>query len=125
MQNFTEIKKEYKGFGYEVVLYETGHRCGYITVPEKYSDVVAGEYYNGNLYVHGGITYQEDNVIGFDCIHAGDSVDQAAAYEVFGNPGLFTYSDRDGHVWKKEEVEAECKSAIDQIINIHKNKGGN
>lgn len=119
MRHFTEIKKEYKGFGYEVVLYETGHRCGYITVPEQYSSVVAGEYWNNNLDVHGGVTYQKGNVIGFDCIHAGDDVDRAAAYETFCNPEIRA-DDADsfsGHVWTKEEVEAECKSAIDQIIN--------
>lgn len=119
MRHFTEIEGEYKGFGYEVMLYETGHRCGYITVPEQYSSVVAGEFWNNNLDVHGGITYQEGNVIGFDCIHAGDDVDRAAAYETFGNPEVHA-DDGDsfrGHVWTKEEVEAECKSAIDQIIN--------
>jgi hypothetical protein len=124
MRNFTEIKGEYKGFNYEVMLYETGHRCGYITVPEQYSNVVAGEYWNNNLDVHGGITYQAGNVIGFDCIHAGDDVDRAAAYETFGNPEIHA-DDRDsfrGHVWTKEEVEAECKSAIDQIIDRSSSK---
>ena len=125
MRHFTEIKEEYKGFGYEVMLYESGHRCGYITVPEKYSNVVEGEYYDNNLNVHGGITYQEGNVIGFDCIHAGDGVDRDAAYATFGNPYVLEDCPAfQGHVWTKEEVEDECKSAIDQIINIHK-KGGN
>ena len=63
--------------------------------------------------VHGGITFQSENVIGFDTCHAGDSphpdssngsILRAYASSLYGN----------GEPWEAEDVKMELFRLIDQ-----------
>jgi hypothetical protein len=65
--------------------------CGYVHVPKGCPNLG-----DGNIDVHGGVTYQDDDVIGFDTIHAGDE-------------------DRG---WTKEKVMAETTRLAAQIARI-------
>lgn len=71
-----KIKKEgdYKEFVYEHVYCEIkriegmGHLCGYLyldSVTDNARDII-------NEHFHCGITYENDDVYGFDCTHVGD-----------------------------------------------------
>lgn len=66
--------------------FEGKHHCGYVTVPFELSEETIY-----NITVHGGITYTNHNedgtyTYGFDCAHAGDSIEE----------------------WTAEQVEKEC-----------------
>lgn len=57
---------------------EFGHLCGYVTTPENHplripelDNWTTVEPYT-ILEVHGGITYNENGVLGFDCAHLSD-----------------------------------------------------
>ena len=65
---------DYKGFVYHDVACEIkrvggmGHLCGYLhldRVTEDVRDII-------DEHFHGGITYENDDVYGFECIHLGD-----------------------------------------------------
>ncbi len=43
----------------------TGSFCGYVHLGNKYK-------VPSDLFVHGGITYEEDGTFGFDCAHTND-----------------------------------------------------
>lgn len=49
------------------------HYCGYLELPENLADGLDPPY---DLYVHGGVTYDEFNgskrIVGFDCSHSCD-----------------------------------------------------
>ena len=85
---------EKDGIGFEVVLHELGHYCGYARFPKR---PLREQGYSGiatYVPVHGGITYAltEDHgsfIYGFDCAHAGDE----------GNPKLKSVP------WLKSECE--------------------
>ncbi|QPI17174.1 hypothetical protein [Staphylococcus phage vB_StaM_SA1] len=56
---------EYKGYNAFIIRHELGFLNGYIEVGYNYNKDV--EYYS-----HGGITYDSNGIIGFDCCHYGD-----------------------------------------------------
>lgn len=62
---------EYKGFTLSVTHGGTffPHYCGYarFNVP-----VIIPKDIDQKVYVHGGITYNQGGVLGFDCMHVGD-----------------------------------------------------
>ena len=50
-----------------------GHLCGYVELPKSHK--FYNKYYDYiPVSVHGGLTYSEDGVVGFDCAHAGDLI---------------------------------------------------
>ncbi len=89
------------GYVFKIVETGLGHLCGYLKVPDghpwlglSYSDI--------DCCVHGGLTFKEDNWVGFDCAHAGDSprqdhpfvVQYAAQFPMLcGSYGGSTYRD--------------------------------
>lgn len=112
------IKKEgnfksqtHKGFKYEIVRHEhLGHLCGYLHYTpknEKERDIIESNF-------HGGITYENDGVIGFDCVHASDlslakiELDKKLGFDManFLNPKYRTM----------QYVEDILKSTIDKIV---------
>lgn len=58
---------EYLGYKCEIKRNALGNLCGYIYVTNR--NVLNNTY---DLDVHGGITYETNNKIGFDCGHYGD-----------------------------------------------------
>lgn len=51
-----------------------GHLCGYCELPEGHKFYEKEDFNDWPYDVHGGITFVEDHVIGFDCAHFGDLV---------------------------------------------------
>lgn len=81
---------------------------GYIELPENhpwFDEEEDLQYFTG-VDVHGGITYHEGRVIGFDTNHLGDGQHPEALH---GYPSRFT-----GHVWSWDEAEAETRRLADQ-----------
>lgn len=65
-----ELEFEYLGYTLKVTRYnEYGHLCGYIKTNFDMTNDVYEALENNS---HGGITYDNENWIGFDCNHAWD-----------------------------------------------------
>ena len=93
---------------------EFKHLCGYVELPENHPWGLIEELtWDCPADVHGGITFDgvipeiAGHVIGFDCIHAGDSA-----------PGMLSYelSEIHGDTYKTMLfVENECRKLAEQI----------
>lgn len=138
MEHITEIVDIYKDFVYAVMLYEDGHRCGYVKIHNKpLFDKLRNEYeehiYCPSVDCHGGITFVEHLVdnshlpkgdwIGFDCNHCGDGHDYETVKKVFGDtPARYwrfaVPSFGDGVIRTKQYVADECKAIIDQLTKM-------
>lgn len=116
-----EIYSTYRDIEYIVFANKnTGHRCGYIKIP-KYSKYFGVKYDDIDLFPHGGLTFgeieKEEHWIGFDCGHFGDEIDESFASKII----LEAYKRMSGmlgvghHVWRKNEVENECKEMINDL----------
>jgi hypothetical protein len=75
-----------------------GHLCGYVKMPKGY-ELSEDDLYS--LEVHGGITYDKNNWIGFDCAHSGDLA--PASKESYGVYRNFAY------------VKAETQRLAEQV----------
>lgn len=134
MEKWNEFKVNYpKGFyikehkGYTFVVYQhqsSGHLNGYVELKPIDEEFLDRNQIN-NLDCHGGITYQgtldwifktpKSTYIGFDCAHWGDKTPFVDAML----SGLFGTSSYE--VWRDEAyVEENCKSLIDQLIELKK-----
>ena len=90
---------------------------GYIELPENhpwldFPDMIE---VHPDIEVHGGITYHEGRVIGFDTNHLGDGHHPEA--ELADRDQLSpiqSYLGRAGHIWTWEEVKAETRHLADQ-----------
>lgn len=115
--SFQNYKFEYKGHTCEVKANGMGHLCGYVTaLNSKHPILVTGNDWI-NLECHGGITYHCGRDVGFDCAHSGDG--QSTEYMNEENKKYYSTKSfliREGRVWTPEEVEAECQSIVDQLI---------
>lgn len=85
---------------------------GYIELPENHPWLDEEDLqFSDDVDVHGGITYQNGQVIGFDTNHVGDGhhPDAERACQMPGitsGPGV--------HIWTWEEVETETRRLADQ-----------
>ena len=91
---------------------------GYIELPENhpwFDEEEDLQYFTG-VDVHGGITYHEGCVIGFDTNHLGDGhhPDAELAYRSGGISNLSMFGEIP-HIWTWEEVEAETRRLADQV----------
>lgn len=86
---------------------------GYIELPDNHPWLDEEEdlqFFDG-VEVHGGITYHEGRVIGFDTNHLGDGQHPEAQ---FANMGAPVFREEHVHIWTWEEVEAETRHLADQ-----------
>lgn len=86
---------------------------GYIELPENhpwFDEEEDLQYFTG-VDVHGGITYHEGRVIGFDTNHLGDGHHPEAPLANMGAP---VFRGGNLHTWTWEEVEAETRRLADQ-----------
>lgn len=87
---------------------------GYVELPENHPWLNEGDLQDFNdVDAHGGITYHEGRVIGFDTNHLGDGHHPEAPLADLVSP-IFR-----GHVWTWEEVEAETRKLADQAKEAH------
>ena len=89
---------------------------GYVELPENHPWLDKGDLQDFNdVDVHGGITYHEGRVIGFDTNHLGDGNHPDA--ELADRDQFFpsqTYYGGAVHIWTWEEVEAETRHLAEQ-----------
>lgn len=86
---------------------------GYVELPENhpwldFPDMIE---VHPDIEVHGGITYHEGRIIGFDTNHLGDGQHPEAQ---FANMGAPVFREEHVHIWTWEEVEAETRHLADQ-----------
>ena len=139
-----ESRFEYKGYPCVVILMWHGHRCGYVGIKnflgkglEEARKLRLIQYYD--IECHGGITYRDTTLfgqddkntywIGFDCAHWQDLPDVGKMIEVFGDTANLEFAKRElserrviGKIWTKEDVEAECRKIVDQLIEYEEGK---
>ena len=86
---------------------------GYVELPENHPWLDSPDTLevHPDIEVHGGITYHEGRVIGFDTAHFGDGQHPDAPHTY---PSSFT-----GHIWTWEEVEEETRRLADQAKDTH------
>lgn len=83
--------------------------CGYVKLEKWNRFYKGGQWYDQDIEVnvHGGITYWEDGIIGFDCSHIGDLRPKMDPKGAHG-----TYKDM-------EFVKGECRKLADQIMELN------
>lgn len=85
---------------------------GYVELPENHPWLNEGDLQDFNdVDVHGGITYHEGRVIGFDTNHLGDGHHPEAQR---ANPKIAYFRGEHVHTWTWEEVETETRRLADQ-----------
>lgn len=127
-RGITEIFAEYKGYTCIVFAMNSGHRCGYVVIPETHP-----LYKNEHIDVecHCGITFNkifegEEHVIGFDCAHIGDLPDVSIMNEAHFKMHqmmnqYFNVPEEGATVKTKEFVFENCKGIVDQLIEFEEN----
>ena len=91
---------------------------GYVELPENHPwfDEKEDLHYLTGVDVHGGITYHEGRVIGFDTNHLGDGQHPEAQ---FANMGAPVFREEHVHTWTWAEVEEETRKLADQAKEAH------
>ena len=90
---------------------------GYVELPENHPWLNEGGLHDFNdVDVHGGITYHEGRVIGFDTNHFRDGHHPEAPLADLGSP---VFRGEHVHTWTWEEVEAETRKLADQAKEAH------
>lgn len=110
----------YKNFKYYVVSYGT-HPCAYVDVSN--TSLANKDYNENDIVCHGGLTYGRDYLsavdtkrangkwcIGWDYAHYGDYMPNFHI-NMFGVYGEWEKQ------WTTEEIVAECKNVINQIVD--------
>jgi hypothetical protein len=97
---------EYRGFSYFIERKLMGHICGYVFIPKMKKTL---SYYEDKINVHGGITYVDNEKIGFDSMHYYD-----------WNP-FMNHEDHEDEYYKTNYKDSnfmidECKKIINQLI---------
>lgn len=135
MEKWAEFKSKHpKGFyvgthkDYTFIVYQhysSGHLNGYVELKPQDIEFLSDKDIR-DLDCHGGISYQgnlnfifensKKSYIGFDCNHCGDRAPFLDS--------LFPEEFRiESEVWRDEKfVEKNCKSIINQIVNLRKNR---
>lgn len=90
---------------------------GYIELPENHPwlDLPGTLELHPDIEVHGGITYHEGRVIGFDTNHFSDGHHPDAEWtNQAGENLILEVYGKIPHIWTWEEVEAETRRLADQ-----------
>lgn len=113
----------YKGF-FCYILSLGSHPTAYVISKNCKVGVYLSHEQLNNIVVHGGITYESDElfvndeappikadqIIGWDYAHGGDLT-------IFDESYLCLI----GRIWTLQEIEEECKNVVDQIIAMEAN----
>lgn len=93
---------------------------GYIELPENHPWLDEGDLqlFDG-VDVHGGVTYHEGRVIGFDTNHLGDGHHPSAEHACLTIESLNILGCI-SHIWTWEEVETETRRLADQVKDTNK-----
>ena len=108
-----EILLDKKHNGYRYIILSLGtHPTAYIEIPKGHR-LNGQDYDDIDINVHGGLTYTRHELmgipsdnwyIGWDYAHVGDYYESG-------------YSHTGDKKWTTEEIESECKQAIDELVD--------
>lgn len=101
-------KDKYRKYTYYILNLGT-HPTAYVEIPKIHSK----RQYDINVYVHGGITYVGNKLMDID----GYFIGWAYAH---GGDYLGFFERIEGKQWTTEEIVEDCKSVIDQIIELER-----
>lgn len=93
-----------------------GALCGYVALPPGHP-WLDGDYESIDCTVHGGLTYMHDNVVGFDCSHAGDVRPALMTYYEKASLGSWQEQYRD-RAYVMNEVEDLVRQALRAEMGI-------
>lgn len=111
---------DYKGFCFYVVSYGT-HPCAYVDVSN--TSLANKDYHENDIDCHGGLTYGRDYLSAVDTERANGKWYIGWDYDHYGdytsNPfinmfGIYRECEKR---WTTEEIVAECKNVINQIVD--------
>ena len=110
----------YKNFKYYVVSYGT-HPCAYVDVSN--TSLANKDYHENDINCHGGLTYGRDYLSAVDTERANGKWYIGWDYDHYGdytsNPfmNMFGIYGECEKRWTTEEIVAECKNVINQIVD--------
>ena len=110
----------YKNFKYYVVSYGT-HPCAYVDVSN--TSLANKDYHENDINCHGGLTYGRDYLSAVDTERANGKWYIGWDYDHYGDYTSNPFVDMFGVCgecekrWTTEEIVAECKSVINQIVD--------
>ena len=115
---------EFETCGYKCFIdrdLDTWTYCGYVQLPEKHLDYKKSYcYLSDEIKVHGGLTFGNDGLFGFDCQHTWDLSPYKMTMhtrdpEKFPVFGLMKTKPEMYHYWTYDEVKAEVISMAKQF----------
>jgi hypothetical protein len=86
---------------------------GYIEVPENHPWANTDYEYIENVDVHGGLTYSQDNIIGFDTAHYGDIWTEAELLKIGGTT---THSEISKYLSADEPFQQNTYWTLEKLI---------
>lgn len=110
----------YKNFKYYVVSYGT-HPCAYVDVSN--TSLANKDYHENDINCHGGLTYGRDYLSAVDTERANgkwyigwdyDHYDDYTSNPFMNMFGIYGECEKR---WTTEEIVAECKNVINQIVD--------
>lgn len=128
---------EYNGIACKIIRMELGYLCGYCYLPKDHPWIgldISEINSKTTVEIHGGITYSEDDKIGFDCAHSEDlfpSIEKIKSKQKRINDELdlsmISFKKRFANFFERtyrnfDFVVNECKTLADQIIKAKKFK---
>lgn len=92
---------------------------GYIRLPDDHPwlDYPDSLECHPGITIHGGVTYQQDQVIGFDTAHAGDAWHPQSEGAQQAPEYVEIAALAPGHVWEEHEVVEETKRLAEQAAD--------
>lgn len=111
---------DYKGFCFYVVSYGT-HPYAYVDVSN--TSLANKDYYENDIDCHGGLTYGRDYLSAIDTERANGKWYIGWDYDHYGDYTSNPYVNMFGVYreckkrWTTEEIVAECKNVINQIVD--------
>ena len=122
----------YEDYKFAVIFQPLGYRCGYVQVPH-WHNFYEEDYDDIPVRCHGGLTYSSHWFldkkypgwwIGFDCAHAGDAVDKESLAKYYEQELVSDFFIPNSSIGGYPTVKtldyciAECKSIIDQLVDM-------
>lgn len=105
------------GYTAKVLAHPAGHRCGYVILPENHP--AYGKDYDdlSGIDVHGGLTFSNEGMFGFDCAHWDDAKDPSIMDPEYDMLDVYSFSS-EGSIKTLDFCIAECESMSKQFKDM-------
>lgn len=101
-----EYAFKYKMYSY-LIKSIGSHPCVYIILDKNIQDIIDVK---NNINVHGGVTYTDEYMFGWDYAHFGDIY--------YDEPDIVSWKNKQNKAYTLEELKRDAEDAIDQIIDL-------